>query len=507
MSVLESVAPTDVRGSQRPGLLHLPDGSDAHISDALYLCGEWGFGFDPAQEFVLGASLREQPDTRWACKEIGLEEPRQNGKGEIIEGREALGLFYLDERELIHSAHEFATASAALDRMDERIRSNPLLKRRVKSIKRSHGEQGVYLHDGRKLLYKTRTKGAGRGFSADLLILDEAMYIAKTFLAALMPVISARPNPQMWYTGSAVDQNTMEDGVVFARLRERALERKPGRMAYFGWSAAYDNNEVLWRTPTDVPADVTRDPAVIARANPALGIRIDLEHVMETEHQAMDHDTFCVERLGVGDWPSLKTDGDVVSVKRWLDLRDPSSTATDPVVFAFDMTPERTAGAIGVAGRRLDGLGHVEIVEHRPGTDWIVDAVVALADAQAAEVLVDGKSPAASLVDDIQNRGVKVRRVTAVEHAEAFGAFFDAIQNAGLRHLGTPELQAAIKGAGRRQLVDAWAWSRKNSTVDISPLVAVTLAWWRRNQIGDGGDFVASFSDDELAATAAEMGF
>jgi hypothetical protein len=95
---------------------------------------------------------------------------------------------------------------------------------RVKSVKRSHGEEGVYLKDGRKLLYKTRTKGGGRGFSADLLISDEAMFLAEAFLGALMPVISARPNPQMWYMGSAVDQKTMDHGVVFARLRQRALD-------------------------------------------------------------------------------------------------------------------------------------------------------------------------------------------------------------------------------------------------------------------------------------------
>jgi hypothetical protein len=119
----------------------------------------------------------------------------------------------------------------------------------VKSVKRSHGEEGVYLKDGRKLLYKTRTKGGGRGFSADLLILDEAMFIAEAFLGALMPVISARPNPQMWYTGSAVDQEKMEHGIVFARLRERALVGKAGRMAYLGWSPAYErksDGSLLW---------------------------------------------------------------------------------------------------------------------------------------------------------------------------------------------------------------------------------------------------------------------
>jgi hypothetical protein len=167
--------------------------------------------------------------------------------------------------------------------------------------------------------YKTRTKGGGRGFSADFLGMDEAMYIAEAFLGALMPVISARPNPQMWYMGSAVDQETMDNGTVFARLRQRALDHKPGRMAYFGWSAAYENGSVLWETPADVPEEAVSDPAVIARANPALGIRIDLEHVLETELPAMDHATFCVERLGrrqlavpgltaTGMWRSWSTD-------------------------------------------------------------------------------------------------------------------------------------------------------------------------------------------------------
>src|SRR5689334_3882573 len=108
LSVLESVAPAACRGSQRPGLLHLPDGSQADVDDALYLLGEWGFGYDEWQDFTMAAALREQPDGRWAAKEFGLEVPRQNGKGELIEGRECLGLFYLDERKLIHSAHEFA---------------------------------------------------------------------------------------------------------------------------------------------------------------------------------------------------------------------------------------------------------------------------------------------------------------------------------------------------------------------------------------------------------------
>jgi hypothetical protein len=39
-------------------------------------------------------------------------------------------------------------------------------------------------------------------------------------------------------------------------------------------------------------------------------------------------------------------------------------------------------------------------------------------------------------------------------------------------------LNAALAGARRRDLGDSWAWARKGLSVDISPLVAVTLAGW-----------------------------
>jgi hypothetical protein len=44
------------------------------------------------------------------------------------------------------------------------------------------------------------------------------------------------------------------------------------------------------------------------------------------------------------------------------------------------------------------------------------------------------------------------------------------------RHLGSQELVAAIRGAGKRPLGDSWAWGRLKSDADICPLVAVTLA-------------------------------
>jgi hypothetical protein len=47
-----------------------------------------------------------------------------------------------------------------------------------------------------------------------------------------------------------------------------------------------------------------------------------------------------------------------------------------------------------------------------------------------------------------------------------------------LRHLGQPELTAAVAGAGKRSIGDASAWDRRNAAVDITPLVAATNALW-----------------------------
>ena len=69
-----------------------------------------------------------------------------------------------------------------------------------------------------------------------------------------------------------------------------------------------------------------------------------------------------------------------------------------------------------------------------------------------------------------------VRQFTTEEYVEACGFLFDTVERAELRHLGQPEVLSAIRGATKRPLQDAWAWSRRNSSTDITPLVSFTLA-------------------------------
>ena len=71
---------------------------------------------------------------------------------------------------------------------------------------------------------------------------------------------------------------------------------------------------------------------------------------------------------------------------------------------------------------------------------------------------------------------MNVETVNATEHGQAWGRFVDMVADDELDHLGDEALRDAIRGAKARPIGDgAWAWARKNSSVNISPLVAATL--------------------------------
>lgn len=465
------LAGTHAPGNQLPRIELVADGVDHPDADAVVeLAAALGVALDPWQERCLRLSLRRN-GSRWAAFAVGLCVPRQNGKNAITEIRELAGPLVLGENLVIHSAHLADTAKEAFRRIEGLIDANEWLSREVKHIWRTNGHESIEFRDGRRIRFRTRTKGGGRGFSGDLVVFDEAMEFPEASLGAILPVVSARPDPQVWYAGSAVDQMVHEHGVVFARVRDRAVRAGDGRLTYFEWSIDAEK-------PDDLTEVETGDPELWAEANPALGIRIDPEYVAG-ERDELANRTFAVERLGVGDWPDLERLADwVIDPRAWALLEEAESEPVSTRAYAFDISPDRSRASLCVAGVREDGLLHTEVIAREAGTDWLVDRIVALAR-NGATVICDGPpSPASTLLPDLLSRGVQVRTVNTSELCQACGFLFDTVEQSGLRYANSPELTAAVRGAARRPLGDAWAWSRKNSTVDITPLVASTLALW-----------------------------
>ena len=442
---------------------------------AISLCADSGLELDEWQQDWLSWSLDQRPDGQWSAREVGASVGRQNGKDGTLEARELAGLFLVpNDRLIIHSAHQFDTSLEHFRRLIALIENNESLHRQIKprGVSWSHGSEGIELRNGKRIRFRTRGKGGGggRGFSGDLLILNEAMILPEAAFGNLLPTLSAMPNPQIWYTGSAVDQEIHADGVVFARVRERGVEGSDKSLLWLEWSVDGDD-------PDQIPEEVLDDPEAWAQANPALGIRISPEFV-QMERRALASRTFAVERLGVGDWPPTGPTS-VLDMAAWAGLVDAQSQANDPLVFSIDVSPDRAWGSFGVAGRRDDGNVHLEVADREKGTDWIVKRAVALnAKWSPSAWILDERGPAGSLVPALKAQGIEPMVVTAQDMAQACGMFEDAVMAQTVRHIGQPMLASAIKGAAKRALGDAFAWSRRGSGVDISPLVAVTLAYF-----------------------------
>jgi hypothetical protein len=201
------------------------------------------------------------------------------------------------------------------------------------------------------------------------------------------------------------------------------------------------------------------------------------------DYQTMKLDEY--RRAYMNQWPSETPEEWLVVPKpAWQAVQDPRSELAGRVAFAVDVNPDRTWAAIASAGRRADDLLHVEVVQHDRGTGWVVPRLAELADRWKPCALVIAPSgPANSLIPEAEAAGLEILRPSVADIAGACGAFYDATganpdQPATLRHLGQLELTAALAGAARRDLGDRWLWARKGLAVDISPLVAVTLALW-----------------------------
>lgn len=465
--------PVRLLGDQRPRLQSLPPADDwTEGEDSAELAKQAGLDLDEWQRFVLRNALAKRGG-KWAAFEVCLIVARQNGKGSCLEALELAALFLLpDVRLILHSAHKFDTAADAFRRILALIEQNPDFNSEVKHVVRSHGSESIELENGKRLRFIARSSGSGRGFAADLVILDEAFNISADAMASMLPTLATRPDPQVWYTSTAGEPTSVQLG----RVRERGLRGGDPSLAFFEWSVDPLNYD---------PAD----SRCWAQANPGMGIRITADYI-ELERAALAPDAFARERLTVGMYPTDLADAWLVIPRdEWAALTDPGSSARNPVAFGIEVTkvsPHQRMAAVGTAGLRPDGRVHVEVVDHRPETDWVPAFMAGLVKRhRPCAVVVDPSSHAGALIDDLANAGVEVvSPFTARDAAQAFGQFCDAAAVRGLAHRGDPRLSAGVAGSMTRPLADALAWDRRNVTVDIGPLVAVTLAAWGYNRFG-----------------------
>ena len=460
---MTSSPPDVVIGVQTPRLRVAVDGGDRTEGEtADDVMAAYGLLLDDWQAWTLDDWVATDPVSGlWLHTSCGLSVPRQNGKNGILEAREVYGMAVLGER-FLHTAHEVKTARKAFLRLLEYLdnpRKYPDLAAKVKEIRRTNGQEAIVLRNGGQIEFVARSKGSARGFTVDVIILDEAQDIAEEALEALRSTNAAGPrqNPQIIFTGTP--PGPKNDGEVFTRVRTTALAGADPSRCWHEWSAE--------------PGSDMDDERTIAQANPGYGIRISARSVAD-ERADLSEEGFARERLGM--WDDITTSA-VIDAQTWLRCADMSSQPRDRLSLAVDVQPDRTSGSVAVAGERSDGRWHVEVIDNRNNVGWIVERVAGIYKRQRIRtVVIDKRGPAASLVEPLQKRGLKVTTTDAAEMAASCGAFYDAVVEDRLRHLDTPVLNSALAAARKRSLGDAWAWHRKSAAADITPLVAATLA-------------------------------
>lgn len=420
-------------------------------------------------------------DGKWLHTDVGVMVSRQNGKGSILEALELWGMF-INEETIMHTAHNHKTSLEHFRRMEALIRSAPELASEVLRFSHNNNDQVIELRSGARLMFGTRTKGAARGLTLDRVVCDEAMYLTEEHMTALSPTTMAVPNPQMWFTGSAGTKESTE----FGRMRSRAMDGTHPSLFYAEWSIDAHNDFCTFDCEAH---DDPYSEESWAKANPTLGDRIAIDYI-ESKSRSMSVEAFQQEHLGVGDWPVDGDEWKIIGNDSWNACSDRLSAPGSTVVLAVDTTPDRKYSCIALAGLNTFDQVHVEITsdgeeyDHKAGVQWVVPTIMDMWDnLKPSCVVINKSSPAATFIADLEEKGVKVVAPTAAEYSQACGDFYSSVvprkgERITLAHLGQQPLDSAVAGADKRDLADTWAWSRRTSAVDISPLVAATLAAW-----------------------------
>ena len=457
----------------KPAILVLPPGVDS-LDEAHAAIEMWEHyshkTLDDTQRLTVEVMMAESRG-RWAARTTGREEPRQNGKGEELEVVELWGIVQRAEA-ILHTAHELTTVSSAHQRMVAIVHSHPDLRRRVRKVLNGFGQQLIELTNDGVIAYRTRTNGGGRGLDdISRLVIDEAQHAKPEQLASSTPILLANPNPQTNFAGTGAITGVSD---WWWELRKRALGKDPGAFGYVGHTAekvSLTTDGHVLQSPID-----PFDRQLWFDANPALHAGRGEIEFFEEQLRTLGPALFAREHLGVWD-PEPAGVGSVIGSDTWDALRDTDSAIVSHRTWSVSTSLDRSWSSFGTCGRRSDGLLHVDAIKRGKGTAWVLDFAREVYAGSQIPIRIHKSGPEGAFIAPLRERGVGVDEVSSAEVAAATGQFIDACNAGELRHLGQASLDIALKGAVLRTSADGAAlWSQRNSNVEITALMACTVA-------------------------------
>lgn len=448
-------------GSQEPSVRIAPRYKTSDSYDAEALLAVVGLILDPWQSDVLCDWMGRDAAGRWAASSCGGSVPRQNGKTLLLQGRATAGMVLLNEN-VVYTSHLQKTSTETFNEMRD-IFEHPKLKPYVKDIRNALGREEIILKSGARIKFLARTRNGGRGQHGDLLIFDEAQELDETAQESFLPAISASRNPQTIYTGTP--PGPAVPGTVFRKFRERALQKRSRRIAWFEYSV----QEI---------GDV-KDPKRWAKTNPALGRRMLLSTI-EGEAEQLAPDSFARERLGW--WSPKPTEHAeyIITKAAWdrcaSDEPKPDGKTAYGVKFAADGSAVCLCGAV----LPKDGPARISLIELQPGgrgVAWLADWINARYG-KASCVVIDGRGGADVLVDrirDVWRVKTSVVRPSARDVVAAVGLLINTINEGELTWYRQQQaLRESAVTATKRPIGGGFGFGGDNSL----PIEACALALW-----------------------------
>lgn len=416
----------------------------------------------PWQSHVARVTSELADDGRsWAYGTVVISVPRQAGKTVISRSAGTARGLTIPEHQAWYTAQSREDARKRfLDFATAIRRRRCPLKPPFSRIRLSNGSEGVSWPSGSAWRIFAPTETALHGEALDLVVLDEAWahseVLGQALLGAAVPGGVTRPWFQLWVVSTAGDASSAWfRGLVEAGRAAVAEGRRSGVALFEARAEGPDLEQLL-------------------DAHPAVGHTTTRQRLAPLIEASGPDAPRAFGNL----WPDDRAAGPFPA-GAWAAAAAPGLAWPDtmPAALAVDVAPDRSTSSIAVAWWHGDTPA-VSVAVTGPGTGWVLEHARRLSAQLSAPVVVDDRGAAAALVDgwppDVRTRKMTTRDVTTSAQQ-----LYDAVTEHRLAVRPDPVLDDAVKGATTRPVGDSgWAWGRRASTSDITPLVAITFAAW-----------------------------
>lgn len=439
-------------------------GSEQFASEFLLGCRAMGFEPSP-QQWKIACALNawDAEKERPLNTTMAVCVPRRAGKTTVLLAV-AIGRCLARPNYMVMFTAQSGTKASArfLELARSLDRVQPDNDVRGFRILRGAGHQVIIFQNGSYFQVLPPKPDAFRGDSGDMILLDEAQEHdaaeSAELMGAILPTMDTRPGAQLVVAGTAGERRS---GIFWETLEE-------------GRKGIARTGIIEFAAPDQTTAEEAADPEVWQAAHPGIGTLTDLETV-QARFEKLPLPQFMREYLGI--WPEDYTQS-VIDSEAWAACGTKFDKKPDQFALAYDVSIDGSVACIAAAWRD-DKHAYVEIIDHKPGTDWLVPRLNELA--RRYKCVIGHDTVGAALVEaEGLNRlrpRPKVQPLGYRELAPGCATFMKEVTQKTLRHFDQPSLNMAASQVVKRPLGDsAWAWNKRQSGGDITPIAAATFA-------------------------------